>query len=64
MNFVFVLAVLAIYAAAFAVTRRPWIPWAIFSAVCTTAAAAMVLFTDLADDAPSKTTTVASPTRP
>lgn len=59
MNLVFVLAVLAVYAAAFAVTRRPWVPWAIFSAVCIAAAAAIVLFTDFAAGGPPMTMTVA-----
>lgn len=34
MNIAFVLAVVAIYSLAFAVMRRPWLPWAICACVC------------------------------
>jgi hypothetical protein len=53
MRIVFALAVLAVYGAAFAVTRRPWVPWAVLAVVCTAAASLLVLFTDVAAGEPA-----------
>lgn len=49
MNIVFVLAVVAVYSIAFAITRRPWAPWAICALLSAGAATALVLFTDVVD---------------
>lgn len=48
MNIVFVLIVVTVYSIAFALTRRPWAPWAICALVSASAAAALVFFTDVA----------------
>ncbi|MCW1432466.1 hypothetical protein [Novosphingobium sp. JCM 18896] len=46
MNIVFALSVLATYSLAFALTRKPWLPWAICSVVFGASAAALVVFTN------------------
>lgn len=55
MNIVFVLLVLATYSLAFALTRRPWLPWAMCSVVFGASAAAMVLFTNVTSAPPKRT---------
>ena len=60
MNIIFALLVLATYSLAFALTRRPWLPWAICSVAFGMSAGAVALFTDVTS-APASSTQIAHP---
>lgn len=47
MNIIFVLVVFAIYSFVFALTRRPWMPWALCAFTFASTAAALVFYTDI-----------------
>lgn len=48
MNIIFVLVIFAIYSFVFALSRRPWVPWALCAFTFASTAAALVSYTDIA----------------
>lgn len=60
MNIIFVLVVFSIYSFVFALTRRPWMPWALCTFTFASTAAALVFYTDITSPRQEKTDGIGS----